>query len=145
MLCGLSKQEDTVGLRTGGQLQTFALVATIYIAVVCNTHWRCQQAPHYPAASLLLLLGGACCIYAGCKHMLDASHTGGLTSTLFPAAALPLPLAVVPAISTLILARVVWSVWRLYRIGDATPSIWLQLLTLTPGLQLPAAAKSSAA
>jgi hypothetical protein len=32
----------------------------------------------------------------------------------------------------------------LYRIGDATPSIWLQLLTLTPGLQLPAAAKSSA-
>jgi hypothetical protein len=46
-------------------------------------------------------------------------------------------------VSTLILARVVWSVWRLHRIGDATPSIWLQLLTLTPGLQLPAAKSSS--
>jgi hypothetical protein len=81
--------------------------------------------------------------------MLYASHTGGINKHLtalllsFSAAAAWLLLAVVPAVSTLILARVVWSVWRLYRIGDATPSIWLQLLTLTPGLQLPAA-KSSA-
>jgi hypothetical protein len=52
-------------------------------------------------------------------------------------------LAVVPVVSTLILVRVVWSVWRLHRIGDATPSIWLQLLTLTPGLQLPAVKSSS--
>ncbi|WIA13666.1 hypothetical protein OEZ85_007228 [Tetradesmus obliquus] len=79
---------------------------------------------------------GGLCAAAG---LLNVAQIGlGLASGLLG----PLQL-VVPAVSTLILARVVWSVWRLHRIGDATPSIWLQLLTLTPGLQLPASKSSS--
>jgi uncharacterized membrane protein YgcG len=40
----------------------------------------------------------------------------------------------VPILSTLILGRIVWSTWRLWKMEAYAASLWLQVLTLTPGM-----------
>lgn len=35
-------------------------------------------------------------------------------------------------VSTLVLCRIVFSTWRLWRIGAVEPSVWLQVLRVTP-------------
>lgn len=39
-----------------------------------------------------------------------------------------------PLLSTLVLGRLVYSTWRLWRLEAYAPSVWLQVLTLTPAL-----------
>jgi uncharacterized membrane protein YgcG len=40
----------------------------------------------------------------------------------------------VPILSTFILGRIVWSTWRLWKMEAYAASLWLQVLTLTPGM-----------